>query len=172
MWVMTETGRDNQRRVASNQGYTLSANVNHYGATLAQGHPPTPATVSASIGPHPWWPLHPVAVQASHCKTQQLATAPAPFPPIPQQLPQWTFQQAQTPTVVAPYQPTSRPTPQWTQPWASAHTSREHQQCQCCKGAGHAAGSCAMGRPCNQPCYYCCSQRGHLQANCPGNRWT
>ncbi|CAN8016553.1 unnamed protein product, partial [Ixodes persulcatus] len=85
--VVTETGRDNQRRgsrslvehhpVAPNQGYTLSAGVNPYVATLAQGHPPTPATVSASINPHPWWPLHPVAAQASHCKTQQLATAPA-----------------------------------------------------------------------------------------------
>ncbi|KAM7284084.1 hypothetical protein ISCGN_001187 [Ixodes scapularis] len=111
----------------------LHASVNSCAAALAQGHPPTPTTVIAGIGPQPRWPLHPAAVLASHCKTLQLA--PAPFPPIPQQLLQWTFKQAQAPTVVAPYQPTFQPTPRWTQPWASAHTSREHQQCQRCGGA-------------------------------------
>ncbi|KAG0442172.1 hypothetical protein HPB47_015765 [Ixodes persulcatus] len=102
--------------VAPNPGYALSAGVGPSAAALAQGHPPAPTTQSAGIGPQPWWPLHPAAVQASHCKTQQLTTAPAPFPPVPRQLPPRTFQQFQAPTVVAPYQPTSQPTPQWTQP--------------------------------------------------------
>ncbi|KAM7289987.1 hypothetical protein ISCGN_030115, partial [Ixodes scapularis] len=87
--------------VASNPGYALSASAgpSSAAAALAQGHPPAPATQNAGIGPQPWWPLHPAAVQASHCKTQQLATAPAPFSPVPHQLPPWTFQQSQAPTV-------------------------------------------------------------------------
>lgn len=152
--------------------------------------PSTLAAVSAGVAPQPWWPLHPAAVQSSYCKDQMWVPTTMPCQPAPQLPPQWAVQQPQT--LATSFQPMPQPTPQWAalqhpawapplpqqgQQWLQTAqqapnlqpASNRGQLCQRCGGVGHSARYCATGRQRNQQRCYRCNERGHLQANCPGN---